>query len=111
MVKRKRTEDDGKPCCTRFKLSDLTNSELRYDGKRLFTAPGRRVRPKHEAPGDVIDQQLFTALSIHNPHTVATLETIIKWAASMWPEMGWIATTLPYKVVVQQSNKQIIILL
>ena len=109
MGKRKRVPATGKSCCTRFPLPQLSNTELRYDGKRLHSAPGRRLRAKSTTPEGIIDSQMFAALHIANPHTIANLETIIKWAAAMWPELGWEASQLPYKVIMA-SSEQVVLL-
>ena len=109
MGKRKRTEERGKPCCTRFKLNEIGNCELSYDGKRLHSAPGRRLRAKAKAPEGVVDRNMFGALGIENKHTINALEAVVNWAAEMWPELKWEDKKLPYKVVKDHANALIVL--
>lgn len=109
MGKRKRTEERGKPCCTRFKLNQIGNCELSYDGKRLHSAPGRRLRPRVTPPEGIVDGKIFDALGIDNQHTVNALKTVVTWAAATWPELQWEQQKLPYKVIKDHANALILL--
>jgi hypothetical protein len=108
-MKRSLSPNRGKPCCYRFRLPETSNAELTYDGRRLLVTEGRRVKPKGGAPtSSVIDPDMFSNLGLAGRAQTEMTE-IIEWAARTWPELGWEAATLPYKVVVQAIHDNIML--
>lgn len=110
MPKRRLSPSRGKPCCFRFRLPDASNAELTYNGRSLVATEGRRVKLKGRVPSaPVVDPAMFRTLGIADERAQVEVRSTIEWAARTWPELGWEAASLPYKVVVQSMHDNVML--